>query len=140
MENMQLFQKPATTMSTTSPMGVTGQRTMRKTLMMRHSRRVMTKIFTKKSLIQVEKENVWTGGDQNSQDRVTLHPSDSDIDLSEESICQRKDYEDPLSKHFKVDSDAEVEGGDQDNSYKDLLPSVQEDFGPPIDTKLADVL
>ena len=28
----------------------------------------------------------------------------------------------------------------QDNSYKDLLASVQENFGPPIDTKLADVL
>ena len=39
-----------------------------------------------------------------------------------------------------MDPNAEVEGGDQDNSYKDLLPSVQEDFGPPIDTKLADVL
>ena len=38
-----------------------------------------------------------------------------------------------------MDSDVEVEG-DQDNSYKDLLASVQEDFGPPIDTKLADVL
>ena len=38
-----------------------------------------------------------------------------------------------------MDSDVEVEG-DQDNSYKDLLASVQEDFGPPIDTKLIDVL
>ena len=38
-----------------------------------------------------------------------------------------------------MDSDVEV-AGDQDNSYKDLLASVQEDFGPPIDTKLADVL
>ena len=39
-----------------------------------------------------------------------------------------------------MDSDAEVEGGDQNNSYKDLLASIQEEFGPPIDTKLADVL
>ena len=70
---------------------------------------------------------------------VTLHPSDSDSYLSEDSTCQRKDSEDPLSKYSKVDSDVEVEG-DQDNSYKDLLASVQEDFGPPIDTKLADVL
>ena len=38
-----------------------------------------------------------------------------------------------------MDSDVEVEG-DQDKSYKDLLASVQEDFGPPIDTKLAGVL
>ena len=68
---------------------------------------------------------------QNSQDTVTLHPSDSDSYLSEDSTCQRKDSEDPLSKYSKVDSDVEVEG-DQDNSYKDLLASVQEDFGPPI--------
>ena len=76
---------------------------------------------------------------QNSQDTVTLHPSDSDSDLSEDSTCQRKDPEDPLSKYSKVDSDVGVEG-DQDNSYKDLLASVQEDFGPTIDTKLADIL
>ena len=76
---------------------------------------------------------------QNSQYTITLHPSDSDSYLSEDSTCQRKDSEDPLSKYSKVDSDVEVEG-DQDNSYKDLLASVQEDFGPPIDTKLADVL
>ena len=69
---------------------------------------------------------------------VTLHPSDSDSYLSEDSTCQRKDSEDPLSKYSKVDSDVEVEG-DQDNSYKDLA-SLQEDSGQPIDTKLADVL
>ena len=34
---------------------------------------------------------------QNSQDTVTLQPSDSDS-YSEESTCQRKDSEDPLSK------------------------------------------
>ena len=39
-----------------------------------------------------------------------------------------------------MDSDVEVEGGDQDNSYKDFLAPVQEDFGPPTDTKLTDVL
>ena len=38
-----------------------------------------------------------------------------------------------------MDSDVEVEW-DQDNSYKDLLASIQEDFGPPIDTKMADAL
>ena len=75
---------------------------------------------------------------QNSQDTVTLHPSDSDSYLSEDSTCQRKDSEDPLSKYSKVDSDVEVEG-DQDNSYKDLLASIREDFGPPIDTRLAEV-
>ena len=76
---------------------------------------------------------------QNSLDTATLQPSDSDSYLSEDSICQRKDSKDPLSKYSKVGSDVEIEG-DQDNSYKDLLASVQEDFGPPIDTKLADVL
>ena len=38
-----------------------------------------------------------------------------------------------------MDSDVEVEG-DQDNSYKVLHATVKEDFGPPIDTKLADIL
>ena len=71
---------------------------------------------------------------QNSQDIVTLHPSDSDNYLSEDSICQRKDSEDPLSQYPRVESDAKVEGGDQDNLYKDLLAPVQEDFGPPIET------
>ena len=77
--------------------------------------------------------------DQNSQDRVSLNPSDSDNDLNEDSTCQRKDSEDPLNKYSKVDSDAEL-WGDQDNSYKDPLASVQEDFRSPIDTKLAGVL
>ena len=35
---------------------------------------------------------------QNSQDTVTLHPSDSDSYLREVSTCQRKDSEDPHSK------------------------------------------
>ena len=73
---------------------------------------------------------------QNSQITVI---SDSDRYLSEGSTCQRKDSEDPLSKYSKVDSDVEVEG-DQDSSYKDLLASVQKDFGPSIDTKLAYLL
>ena len=34
---------------------------------------------------------------QNSQDTVTLHPSDSDSYLREVSTCQRKDSEDPHS-------------------------------------------
>ena len=38
-----------------------------------------------------------------------------------------------------MDSDVEVEGN-QDYSYKDPLASVHEDFDPPTDTKLADVL
>ena len=37
-------------------------------------------------------------------------------------------------------SDVEEEGGDQGNSYKDLLASVEEHFGPTTDTKLAVVL
>ena len=41
---------------------------------------------------------------------VTLHPSDSDSYLSEDSTCQRKDSEDPLSKYSKVHSHVEVEG------------------------------
>ena len=60
---------------------------------------------------------------QNSQYAITLHPSNSDSYLSQDSTCQRKDSEVPLSKYSKVDSDIEVEG-DQDNSYKDLLASV----------------
>ena len=44
----------------------------------------------------------------NSQDTVTLHPSDSDSYLSEDSICQRNDSKDPLSKYSRVDSDVEV--------------------------------
>ena len=50
-------------------------------------------------------------GNQNSQDRVILHPSDSDSDLSEASTCQRKDSEDPQNKYSRADSDARVEGG-----------------------------
>ena len=38
-----------------------------------------------------------------------------------------------------MNSDAEV-GGDQDNSYKDFLAFVQEDFGPPVDNELAIIL
>ena len=65
---------------------------------------------------------------QNSQETVTLHPSDSDSYLNEDSTCQRKDSEDPLRKYSKVESDVEVEG-DQGNSCKILLASVQENFG-----------
>lgn len=39
-----------------------------------------------------------------------------------------------------MDSDAEVDGGDQGNWYSDFLGSVQEGFGLPTDTKLANVL
>ena len=76
---------------------------------------------------------------QSSQDTVTLRSSGSDSYLSKDSACQRKYSENPLSKYSKVDSDVEVEG-DQDNSYKVLHATVKEDFGPPIDTKLADIL
>ena len=38
-----------------------------------------------------------------------------------------------------MDSDVEIEG-EQDNSYKDLLAYVQEDFDSPTGTMLADVL
>ena len=77
---------------------------------------------------------------QCSQDTVTLQPSDPDSYLSEDSACQRNDSQDPLSKYSRVDSGVEVGGGDQDDLHKDLLASVQEDFGPPTETKLADVL
>ena len=49
-------------------------------------------------------------GDQNSQDRVLLNPSDLDSDLSEDTTCQRKDSEDTLSKYSRMDSDAEIGG------------------------------
>ena len=77
---------------------------------------------------------------QTSKDTVTLRPSDPDSYLSEDSTCQRNDSLDPLSKYSRVDSGVEVGGGDQDDLHKDLLASVQEDFGPPTETKLADVL
>ena len=43
-----------------SPVGLIGQGLMRISLMMHNSRRVMTDLFTKISLVQVEKENVST--------------------------------------------------------------------------------
>ena len=43
-----------------SPVGLIGQGLMRITLMMHHSRRVMTELFTKISLVQVGKQNVLT--------------------------------------------------------------------------------
>ena len=76
---------------------------------------------------------------QYNQARLTLHPSDSDSVLSEDSISQRKVSEDPLSKYSRADSNTKV-GGNKNNSNKNLIASVQEDFGRPIKTKLADVL
>ena len=100
----------------------------------------MTEMSREKPLVQVEKKEIIDNQDyQYNQDRVTLHPSDSDSDLSEDSICQRKVSEDPLSKYSRVDSNTKV-GGNQENSNKDLIASVQEYFGPPIETKLAGVL
>ena len=84
----------------------------------------MTEIFQKKIHGAYKKRKRVNQGDQNSQDRVILHPSDTNSDLSEDTTSQRKDSEDPLSKYARVDSDAQVEGGDQDNSYKDLLEFV----------------
>ena len=140
MENMQfMFQKHATATWTTQSSGPYRSRTDEKdsndaSQKESHDRAIHENIpgasRKRKCVNQVH---------QNSQDTITLHPSESDSYLSEDSTCLRKDSEDPLSKYSKVDSDVEVEG-DQDNSYKDLLASVQEDFGPTIDTKLADVL
>ena len=59
MKNMQVcFRNMLLKHQRHSPVGLIGQGLMRKTLMMHHSRRVMTEIFTEKSLVQVEKENV----------------------------------------------------------------------------------
>ena len=108
MENMQLmFQKHATQRQRHSPVGLIGQGLMRITLMMHHSRRVTTELLTIPGAARRKRKRV-NQINQNSQDTVTLHPSDSDSYLSEDSTCQRKDSEDPLSKYSKVDSDVEV--------------------------------
>ena len=137
MENMQLmFQKHATATSTPRSSGLRTDEnnSNHASQQYSHDRPIHENIprgsRKRKRVLQVN---------QNSQDTATLQPSDSDSYLSEDSICQRKDSEDPLSKYSNVGSDVEIEG-DQDNSCKDLLASVQEDFGPSIDTKLADVL
>ena len=139
MENMQfMFQKHATATWTTQSSGPYRSRTDEKdsndaSQKESHDRAIHENIpgasRKRKCVNQVH---------QNSQDTITLHPSESDSYLSEDSTCLRKDSEDPLSKYSKVDSDVKVR--DQDNSCKDLLAFVQEDFGTPIDTKLADIL
>ena len=132
MENMQLmFQKHATAMSMPQSSGPYGPKT---------GDNNSNDASPQESHDRATHENIPGGSrkrkrvnqvNQNSQDTVILHLSDSDSYLRELSTCRRKDSEDPISKYSKVDSDVEVEG-DQDNSYKDLLASVQEDFGPPI--------
>ena len=140
MENMQLmFQKHATATSTPQSSGPYRSRTDENNSNDASQQESYDRAIHENIPGASRKTKRVNQFNQNSQDTVTLHPSDSDSYLSEDSTCQRKDSEDPLSKYSKVDSDVEVEG-DQDNSYKDLLASVQEDFGPPIDTKLADVL
>ena len=140
MENMQLmFQKHATATSTPQSSGPYRSRTDENNSNDASKQESHDRATHENIPGASRKRKRLNHGNQNSQDIVTLHPSDSDSYLSEDSTCQRKDSEDPLSKYSKVDSDVEVEG-DQDNSYKDLLASVQEDFGPPIDTKLADAL
>ena len=139
MENMQfMFQKHATATWTTQSSGPYRSRTDEKdsndaSQKESHDRAIHENIpgasRKRKCVNQVH---------QNSQDTITLHPSESDSYLSEDSTCLRKDSEDPLSKYSKVESDVKVR--DQDNSCKDLLAFVQEDFGTPIDTKLADIL
>ena len=139
MENMQfMFQKHATATWTTQSSGPYRSRTDEKdsndaSQKESHDRAIHENITgasrKRKCVNQVH---------QNSQDTITLHPSESDSYLSEDSTCLRKDSEDPLSKYSKVESDVKVR--DQDNSCKDLLAFVQEDFGTPIDTKLADIL
>ena len=56
------------------------------------------------------------------------------------TVLAKEDSKDSLSKYSRADSDAEVDRGDQDNSCKNFLASVKEDFSPPIDTNLVDVL
>ena len=139
MENMQfMFQKHATATWTTQSSGPYRSRTDEKdsndaSQKESHDRAIHENIpgasRKRKCVNQIH---------QNSQDTITLYPSESDSYLSEDSTCLRKDSEDPLSKYSKVDSDVKVR--DQDNSCKDLLAFVQEDFGTPIDTKLADIL
>ena len=65
---------------------------MRKSLMMRRKRRFMTELSSQKSPGGASRKRKYVHqDDQNSQDRVTLHRSDSESDLSENSTCQRKD-------------------------------------------------
>ena len=59
-----------------SPGSLIGQGLLRKTLMIRHSRRVITEISPKKNPVASRKRKRKHQDDQNSQDRVTLHPSD----------------------------------------------------------------
>ena len=133
LENMQLmFQKHATATLSAQSSGPYSSRTDEKNSNDPSQQESYDRGIHKK-IPSASRKGVNQDG-QNSQDIVTLHPSDSDNYLSEDSICQRKDSEDPLSQYPRVESDAKVEGGDQDNSYKDLLASVQEDFGPPIET------
>ena len=149
MENMQLFQKHATATSTTQSSGPYRPRTDEKDSNGASQQESHDRAIHENIPGASRKRNRVNQVNQHSKIQhitpltlvniVTLHPSDSDSYLSEDSTCQRKDSEDPLSKYSKVDSDVEVEG-DQDNSYKDLLASLQEDSGQPIDTKLADIL
>ena len=139
MENMQLmFQKHATATSTPQSSGPYRSRTDENNSNDASQQESYDRATHKNIPGASRKRKRINQVNHNSQDTVTLHPSDSDSYLSEDSTCQRKDSEDPLSKYSKVDSDVEVEG-DQDNSYKDLLASIREDFGPPIDTRLAEV-
>ena len=140
MENMQLmFQKHATATSTPQSSGPYRSRTDENNANDASQQESYDRATHKNIPGASRKRKRINQVNHNSQDSVTLHPSDSDSYLSEDSSCQRKDSEDLLSKYSKVDSDVEVEG-DQDNSYKDLLASLQEDSGQPIDTKLADIL
>ena len=139
MENMQfMFQKHATATSTTQSSGPYRSRTDDKDCNDASQRESHDRAIHENVPGASRKRKCVNQVNQNSQDTVTLHPSDSESYLSEDSTCLRKDSEDPLSKYSKVDSDVKV--GDQDNSSKDLLASVQEDFSKPIDTKLADIL
>ena len=67
--------------------------------MIHHSRTVMTELFTKNIPGASRKRKRVNQVYQNSQDTVTLHPSDSDSYQSEDSdSCKLPIYEDPFAK------------------------------------------
>ena len=106
---MQLmFQKHATATSTTQPSGSYRSKTDKKDSNDASQQGSYDRDIHKKIPGASRKRKSVNQGDQNSQYRVTLHPSDPASDLSENSICQRKDSKDPLSKYSRVESDAEA--------------------------------
>ena len=86
-----MFQKHATATSTTQSSGPYRSRTDEKdsydvSQLENHNRDISVK-----TQAASRKRKCVHQDDQNSQDRVTLHPLESDSDLSEGYNCQRKD-------------------------------------------------